>query len=107
MRDGQFTSHQIGVFNNFSSPPPRPHLSSPSSCQNSHFVLLLLADLGRKQQHIASKDRGRRVREEEERTECRYIFITYQLTSPFTPEQLIQFELVSQVVRAQVADSFD
>lgn len=31
----------------------------------------------------------------------------YQLTSPFSPEQLIQFELAIQVLWAQVPDSFD
>jgi len=32
---------------------------------------------------------------EKRRTECKYIFIIYQLASPFSSEQLIQFELVS------------
>ena len=39
--------------------------------------------------------------------QCRYIFIIHQLTSPFAPELLIQFELSSQVLWAQVSDSFD
>lgn len=47
-----------------------------------------------------STEMGWRIRREEGRTRCRcrYAFIIYQLTSPFTPAQLFQFELVSQVL---------
>lgn len=76
----------------------QPLPSSTSSCQNSHFLLLWFASLCSKQQHTAPPRARWRVRREVRSTGCRYIFIIYQSTPPFTAAQLIPLELGSQVL---------